>query len=517
MQDYPPGSATAEKKPHRSLFERLTSLISPEPENRTELLGLLHDAQERNLIEISAARDSAARVSRSKSLLLARISHDLRTPLHTLMGYLDLAQRERPDGVMGRYVKMMIASSQKMLNLIDELLQFARGEEGRLELNHRSTFLHALIQQIDAQAETLAADYNTRFVRNIDVDSSLLVVVIDAPRLYSVLINLLSNACRATVNGVVSLSIQGNMQGDTARLRFAVQDTGPGIPLEEQARIFLPFEHGSSGTHGTGMGLTIARQLVRLMGGELLLESQPGAGALFHFTLNVPLAKEADVLPAATLTAPYGYNGPVCTLLVVDDVVENRMFMQDLLTGMGFDVRVAADLTDALEEARSCRLDGAIVDQYLISSSGWDILDALKAIHSDLPVILLSAAPGAPPATRTSPWQFDAQLLKPLRVEELTQLLGRLLNLVWRFSNADQPTSVVLQTLPSGPLGREDLLNLRQMADEGSLFEVEDWIEQWQNRPEERDFLEQITPLLATARLSAIVRLVDQRLAAGHF
>ena len=243
-----------------------------------------------------------------------------------------------------------------------------------------------------------------------------------------------------------------------------------------------------------------------------MLQSQSGAGADFNFSLVVPRAHEADVLPTANFSAPYGYYGPVLTLLIVDDVAENRMFMQDMLTGMGFDVVMAEDIAEALSEAFKYPLSGAIVDQYLPSGSGWEILDALKIMTPELPVILLSAAPGSPPVTRQADWQFDAQLLKPIRVDELTQTLGRLLNLVWRFNNDEHETAIVLEQLPTNPMGYDDLRALRQMAYEGSLFEVEDWIEKWQHRPEERNFIEQLIPLVATARLSAIVQLVDRRL-----
>ncbi len=488
-----------------------TLLVAVQTVQLRHLDGLLA----RNLREIGQARDQANRASRSKSLLLARISHDLRTPLHTLMGYIDLAQRERPEGVMGRYLKMMASSAQKMVMLIDELLQFARGEEGRLELNLRPAFLHGLIQPLCAQAESLAAAHDNEFRLAADLEEAGMVVIIDSERLYSVLINLLSNACRATITGIVTLSVQSHVENGRVRLNFAVRDTGPGIAPEDQERIFLPFEHGSSDVHSVGLGLAIARQLVRLMGGELQLSSQPGIGADFHFSLMVAQAHEADVQPVINFTAPYGYNGPVCTLLVVDDVDENRIFMQDLLTGMGFDVKLASDVPEALNEIWGEHLSAAIVDQYLPFGTGWEILDAIKMTNPELPVVLLSAAPGYPPVNRTASWSFDAELLKPLRVDELTQVLGRLLNLVWRFNNTDAPSAILLKELPAGPMTRDDLYALRQMAHEGSLFEVEDWVEKWQHRTEERDFLERITPLIATARLSAVVQVVDRRLTAS--
>lgn len=475
-----------------------------------EQLRDLRAAQLVSLAELAEARDGAHRANRAKGLFLARVSHDLRTPLQTLTGYLDLAAREGPTGTLRRYLEAIGNSGRTMLALIEELLQFARGEEGRLELNPKPTFLHALIETLAAEAEVLAGWHGNRFV--VDLDLGVSVATLDGERLHAVLMNLLSNACRMTQRGTVTLSVAGRAAGGTAELRFTVADTGPGIPAEDQERIFLPFEQGRGGGQSSGLGLAIARQLVRLMGSDLLLDSRPGAGATFTFVLRVPVAEEAEVLPSATFSAPFGYEGRVRTLLVVDDVAENRTFMQDLLTGMGFDVVLAVGVAEALAQPRDCPLDGAIVDQYLDDGDGWQVLDGLKARHPNLPVILLSATPARPPPHRRSPWAFDAHLLKPLHIDEFTRVLGGRLLLTWR-TERTAPLPPPAATLPPArPMTRADLLVLRQAAHEGSLFEVEDWIERWQQRPEEQGFLDQLAPLLAATRLSAVVGLVDERL-----
>jgi signal transduction histidine kinase/CheY-like chemotaxis protein len=472
----------------------------------------LRAAQLRSLAEIASARDAANRANRAKGLFLGRVSHDLRIPLQTLSGYLALARREQPGGAVGRYLGMIEKSGQAMLGLIGELLQFVRGEEGSLELRPRATYLHALIRQIASQGEILARANGNRFVLEVELDVP--IATVDSERLHSVLMNLLSNACRMTVGGTVTLSVAGHATDGQARLRFAVRDTGPGVAAEDRERIFLPFEHGRSGTGSTGLGLAIVRQLVRLMGSDVVLDSQPGKGATFSFAITVPVADEADVLPPAALSAPFGYDGPVRTLLVVDDVAENRNFLQDLLTSMGFDVLLAAGVRDALAQARDVRVDAAIVDQYLQDGDGWQVLDALKAADPDRPVILLSGTPAQPPAARSSPWAFDACLLKPLELEAFTQVLGERLHLVWHAERATAPPSPAPAQSPVGPVTTADLAILRRAAHEGSLFEVEDWIERRRHLREEREFLNQLAPLVADARLPAIVSLVDRRIAA---
>lgn len=471
----------------------------------------LRAAQLKNVADIASARDASNRANRAKGLFLARVSHDLRIPLQTLSGYLALARREQPGGTVGRYLGMIEKSGQAMLGLIEELLQFARGEEGRLELRATPTFLHALIRQVASQGEILARPNGNRFVLDLDLDVP--VAIVDAERLHSVLMNLLSNACRVTVGGTVTLSVAGHKANGHAPLRFAVRDTGPGIAVDDRERIFLPFERGRSGTGSIGLGLAIVRQLVRLMGSDVVLESEPGKGTTFSFAITVPLADEADVLPPATISAPFGYDGPVRTVLVVDDVAENRQFMQDLLTSMGFDVLMAAGVRDALAQAQDAQVDAAIVDQYLQDGDGWEVLDGLKAADPDRPVILLSGTLAQPPAARTSPRTFDACLLKPLQMEELTQVLGDRMHLAWHTERATAPPSPILEQSAMGPVTPADLAILHRAANEGSLFEVEDWIERRRHLPEEREFLEQLTPLIADAQLPAIASLVARRIA----
>ncbi len=472
----------------------------------------LRAAQLQSLAEIASARDAANRANRAKGLFVARVSHDLRIPLQTLSGYLALARREQPGGTVGRYLGMIERSGQAMLGLIGELLQFARGEEGGLELQARPTYLHALIRQVAAEGEILARPNGNRLVLDLDLDVP--IATVDSERLHSVLMNLLSNACRITVGGTVTLSVAGHATDGQAFLRFAVRDTGPGIAVEDRERIFLPFERGRSGTGSFGLGLAIVRQLVRLMGSDVVLESQPGEGATFSFAITVPVADEADVLPPASISGPFGYDGPVRTVLVVDDVVENRNFLQDLLTSTGFDVLLAAGVRDALAQARDFRVDAAIVDQFLLDGDGWQLLDGLKAADPDRPVILLSGTPAQPPEARASPWAFDACLLKPLQMDEFTRVLGERLNLVWQAERAAATALPSPAQAPVGPVTAADLSTLRRAAHEGSLFEVEDWIERRRHLREERDFLNQLAPLVADARLPAIVSLVDRRIAA---
>ena len=467
-------------------------------------------AEQSYLETIAAARDEADAASRSKSLLLARVSHDLRAPLHTMLGYLDLVRRDRSGSKLTRYLDDVRNGGRSMLALVEELLQYARGEEGRLELHAKPTYLFSLLQEICRQGEALASQQNNRFVAHLDLPIS--IAVVDGERLRSILMNLLSNACRMTVDGTIRFSATGHLEGPDVQLAFAVEDSGPGIAPEERELIFLPFEHGASKPGSVGLGLAIVRQLADLMDGSVQIESSPGQGATFTLSFVTRWANESEALLPAAHDMPLGYEGPLRTLLVVDSLESNLGYLQDLLTSMGFDVVIATTADEALNCAICDPPDAAFVEQHLKVGDGWQVLDGLKSLNPKLPVILLSTRPAQPLPGRSQSWNFDANLLKPAHGEALAAVLGQCLNLTWQFVTHADEQHVNNPPQTCGSVQATDLISLRQAAHAGSLFEVEEWIELWRQHPEEHEFLENLIPLMKGAKWMAIIHLVDSRL-----
>lgn len=467
-------------------------------------------AELRYLKTIATAREEADAASRSKSLLLARVSHDLRAPLHTMLGYLDLVRHDRSGSKLSRYLDDVHTGGRSMLALVEELLQYACGEEGRLELHAKPTYLFSLLQEICRQGEALASQQNNRFVAHLDPPVS--VAVVDGERLRSILMNLLSNACRMSVDGTIRFSATGHVEGPDVRLSFAIEDSGPGIAPEERERIFLPFEHGKSKPGAVGLGLAIVRQLTDLMSGTLQVESNPGRGATFTLSFLTRWADESEALLPVTHDVPLGYEGPPRTILIVDRLESNLGYLQDLLTSMGFDVVTATTADEALRCATYDPPDAAFVEQHLVLGDGWQVLDGLKNLNPKLPVILLSTRPAQPPPSRSSAWDFDAKVLKPAHGEALAAVLEQRLHLTWLHDTHPdgQQTSNPLQ--PSEAIYTADLMALRQAAHAGSLFEVEEWIERWRQHPGEHEFLKQLMPLVKGAKWMAVIQLVDSRL-----
>jgi signal transduction histidine kinase/DNA-binding NarL/FixJ family response regulator len=463
--------------------------------------------------ELVAARDRAERADRAKGEFLARVSHELRTPLHTILGYAHLLRRDLPAGRSGERLVLLEEGGIHLARLIDDLLDYARGERDRLALDPRPAFLGRLLARLEAHGAALAARQRNRFAARRGEDLPP-VARVDARRLEQVMLILLANAARYTRDGDIALAVAVCAEPPgAARLRFAVEDTGIGIAPADLARIFEPFERaaGSGPSEGLGLGLAIGRQLVRAMGGELKVASRPGAGSRFWFEIELPLAAEADIpceLPDLDIL---GYEGPPRRLLVVEDHAPNRRLLEQFLSDLGFEVRAAADCAGGREALRSGNFDLALLDQRLPDGSGWDLLRVLRSdpATAGRPAILLSAMPAEPPADLRSTAGFEAVLLKPVEGGELLDAIGRLLGLGWRRAPGVAESAPVPPSPWAEPERRSitvaERAELAGFARQGAVYEIEDWIERRRDSaPEDAAFLERLEARLAVLDFEGI-------------
>lgn len=391
----------------------------------------VHEAQleravEERTTDLHAALAESRQARQSQNQLVAYISHDLRAPLATIVHYVHLLEQQ--DGTdIERYKATIERSALHQLELIDDLVEYARGELHHLELVPIPTYLHDWLDNIARNAELLAAQQGNRF--HLAADEALPpVVVFDPKRLRQVVMNLIANAAKFTCDGEIRLVLYAGPADAKVMLTFAVEDTGPGIQATDLAGIFLPFVRGSSERAGYGLGLGIARQLVSTMGGELKVESEPGQGSRFSFGLVVPTASEADVMvPTATFDFPEPF-GAGKTLLVADDNPVSREHLREVLLAADFDVVCAEDGTEALRLACSRDFDGLLIDQCMPGMSGWDVLRKLNAARPGAvsPVILCSAMPPQRPVEYPKDIDFAATLLKPVDANRLLGLLKEL-------------------------------------------------------------------------------------------
>lgn len=236
---------------------------------------------------LSAALEDTKAKDRQKIEVLGYIGHDLRAPLATISGYSTLLLADAPEKQQ-KLLQTIQRSVKYQLNLIDELLGYAKAELQPLAINPVTTDLHLLLDDISDYALALCSQQNNRF-RYQCPGRLPHQVCLDGKRLQQVLLNLLSNAAKFTRNGVVTLSVTAEPEGDACALQFAVSDTGIGIDLSQGVDIFGAFQQIQAASGGTGLGLFIAQRILAAMGGSLDVASEPGQGTTFSFGLRVPV------------------------------------------------------------------------------------------------------------------------------------------------------------------------------------------------------------------------------------
>ena len=389
--------------------------------------------------ELTAARDAAIAAQRAQATFLTNMSHELRTPLNAILGYAQLLRRDA--GVNERQAAGLTTihkSGEHLLALINDLLDLSRIEAGKLELRAREVDVPSFLRTMADTMRVKAAEKGLAFsLEHGDVDVG---VCVDEQRLRQVLLNLLGNAVKFTDGGRVCLRVAlGPGPVGRCRLRFEVEDTGVGIAPHEIEHIFQPFEQVGKlerRAGGTGLGLAISRQLVRMMGGELHVESRLapsiGHGSRFWFELTLPLTS-----PPAAARAPgrdvTGYAGPRRRILVVDDIVDNRRLITDWLRPLGFELEEAVDGEQALTKAQAFCPDLVLMDSAMPVMDGLEATRRLRHMEGlqQVPIVAISAAAYEADQQRSLAAGADAFLAKPVELAALRERIGALLRLEW--------------------------------------------------------------------------------------
>ena len=435
--------------------------VAQEESNRqTELLVREIESHRRTDQELQRARCAAESANQAKTRYLSAISHELRTPLNSILGYAQLLDEDPTMPLPRKHgIGVIRRGGEHLLGLIEGTLDIARIESGKLTLEPRPMRLRESLVQIVEMFELQATAKGLRFEH--DVAAAPERVRADERRLTQILINLLGNAVKFTRTG--RIAFRATHVRDMAV--FEIEDTGPGIAPDELERVFEPFargaaEAGSSGTHGTGLGLTIAKMLTELMGGEMTVSSKPGEGTLFRVRLFLPALQGG----AATLSAaPRGdCVGERRRVLVVDNEEVDRTLLARRLQGHGFEVLEAGSGVAALGLLKEQRVDAIFMDLAMPGIDGWATIRAMRGQGlSTAPVAIVSANAfdkNLDNDVGITPADF---ITKPVRMDELLDWLGAQLQLQWLPRGAAPAAAPAAAGVPPP---REQLQALQQVV-----------------------------------------------------
>ncbi len=454
--------------------ERLEQTVA----ERTRELQEEVQVRRRTEVELIQAKQAADAANRAKSDFVAHMSHELRTPLN---GVLGCAQILRNDPALSPTqidaLDTLRQCGEDLLGLINQILDIAKIEAGRMDLERHDFSLHRLLRSLEHVFRPRAEDKGLAF--GLDADASLPEAVwADERKLRQVLMNLLGNAIKFTPRGGVALRVMrvppaGDSAGAVQRVRFEVEDTGPGIPPDHVGVLFEPFTqfHDQTSRHqGTGLGLAISQRLTQLMGGTLDVRNDYGRGCTFVLELELP---EVQALPSTTGgigdRVVTGYRGAPRRVLIADDNAIDRKVLSGLLAPLGFECSEAVDGEDCLEQVARSRPDVVLMD---ISMPRLDGLTTTRRLHglpdtTQLPVIALSTGVRDSDRDECLKAGCTAFVPKPLQVGLLLDALASSLDLEWVFREPEAPTATVAAAPLALPL--QQAVALREAALKGHL------------------------------------------------
>nr|WP_321782996.1 ATP-binding protein [Burkholderia pyrrocinia] len=414
------------------VLERENRRVTQEESQRqTELLMHEIDAHQKTDAALKRARAAAESANNAKSRYVTGLSHELRTPLNSILGYAQLLLQAREEIPPARLnaIRTIHRSGEHLLALVDGLLDVARIEAGKLQLNVTPIALPDFLAQMTSMLRPQAVEKALEFA--VQPAGRLPPTVkTDQKCLSQILTNLIGNAIRFTQTGSVTLRVGHAL--DT--LTFEVIDTGPGIAPKEMERLFLPFERGvtaSAHDHGAGLGLTICKLLTHALGGSLEVDSELGCGTRFVVKVFAPAVRTAA--PVRTELADIGgYRGPRRTLLIVDDLPDQRAIVVQMLAPLGFGIVEADSGIDALRWLGTQAADAILMDISMPVMDGYETSRLIRERRiSDAPIMLLSANAFADDRERAIAIGCDDYLVKPVQVPVLLDKLAALLKLEW--------------------------------------------------------------------------------------
>ncbi len=375
---------------------------------------------------LEAAKEAAEAATKAKSEFLATMSHEIRTPLNAVIATASVLETTFLDHDQRELVAVIRQGGKSLLSVVSDVLDFSKVEAGRLELYCQPFDVRALLKETTALVTRHASDKGLDLRLTIDASAHQWLTG-DVDRLRQVLLNLVSNAVKFTAHGSVEVTASAGETGRAGEmlLRVSVCDTGIGIPEDRLHRVFQPFTQADSSTTrrfgGTGLGLTISRRLIELMGGQIGVDSRPGHGSTFFFEVTLPSA----LTPAAALLQSHSSRPVALRTLMAEDNAVNRLVQRRMVTHIGHTCELACDGQEAVAAAAQCAYDVVILDLQMPVMGGLEAAQHIRTQAHRPWLIVLTADVTADTRQACEAAGVDDFLTKPITIEALSEALSR--------------------------------------------------------------------------------------------